>query len=72
MKLHNYVFTLLSRALQTLEETEAKEKEKIYLQQQSEEKLVFLINAYMEYLDGDYLFQQMFANDKGKKDYFHL
>ncbi|XP_076169767.1 dynein regulatory complex subunit 3 isoform X2 [Ptiloglossa arizonensis] len=52
------------RALQTLEETEAKEKEKIYLQQQSEEKLVFLINAYMEYLDGDYLFQQMFANDK--------
>ncbi|XP_053971815.1 dynein regulatory complex subunit 3-like isoform X1 [Hylaeus volcanicus] len=52
------------RALTTLEETEVKEQEKLDEQQRYEEKLAFLTSAYMEHLDGDYLFQQMFADDK--------
>ncbi|XP_043261602.1 dynein regulatory complex subunit 3-like [Colletes gigas] len=52
------------RALNILEETEAKEKEKLNAQEEYEEKLAFLTSAYMEYLDEDYLFEQMFADDE--------
>ncbi|XP_076635500.1 dynein regulatory complex subunit 3 isoform X2 [Colletes latitarsis] len=52
------------RALNILEETEAKEKEKLIAQEEYEEKLAFLTSAYMEYLDEDYLFEQMFADDE--------
>ncbi|KZC12151.1 Leucine-rich repeat-containing protein 48, partial [Dufourea novaeangliae] len=56
------------RSLNTLEDTEAKEKEELNAQQKYEEKLAFLTTAYMEHLDGDYLFQQMFADDKEGKE----
>ncbi|XP_076763828.1 dynein regulatory complex subunit 3 isoform X2 [Xylocopa sonorina] len=52
------------RILSTLEETEMREDEKLKAQMEYEKKLAFLTNAYVEYLDEEYLFHQMFENDK--------
>ncbi|XP_076683155.1 dynein regulatory complex subunit 3 [Andrena cerasifolii] len=52
------------RALHTLKETEAKEKEESDKRQKYEENLAFHTNAYVEHFDDDYLFCQMFEDDK--------
>ncbi|CAL7935781.1 unnamed protein product [Xylocopa violacea] len=52
------------RMLSTLEEAEMKEDEKLKAQREYEEKLAFLTKAYVEHLDGEYLFHQMFEDDK--------
>lgn len=51
--------------MNTLEETEMKEKEELDAQEEYKKKLAFLTAAYVEYLDDDYLFHQMFDDDKG-------
>ncbi|KAK9310253.1 hypothetical protein QLX08_000282 [Tetragonisca angustula] len=56
------------RTLNTLEETEMKEKEELDAQEEYKKKLAFLTAAYVEYLDDDYLFHQMFEDDKEGKD----
>ncbi|XP_071869979.1 dynein regulatory complex subunit 3 isoform X4 [Bombus fervidus] len=56
------------RTLNTLEEAEMKEKEELDAQQEYEKKLAILTAAYVEHLDGDYLFHQMFEDDKEGKD----
>ncbi|CAK9797049.1 Dynein regulatory complex subunit 3 [Anthophora quadrimaculata] len=56
------------RTLNTLGETELKEKQELDAKKEYEKKLVFLTAAYVEHLDGDYLFNQMFENDKEGKD----
>ncbi|CAK9803696.1 Dynein regulatory complex subunit 3 [Anthophora plagiata] len=56
------------RTLNTLGETELKEKQELDAKKEYKKKLVFLTAAYVEHLDGDYLFNQMFENDKEGKD----
>ncbi|XP_043523313.1 dynein regulatory complex subunit 3-like isoform X3 [Frieseomelitta varia] len=56
------------RTLNTLEEIEMKEKEELDAQEEYKKKLAFLTAAYVEYLDDDYLFHQMFEDDKEGKD----
>ncbi|XP_076247829.1 dynein regulatory complex subunit 3 [Calliopsis andreniformis] len=51
------------RTLNTLEDVEAKEKEQSDAQEKYEENLAILTVAFMEHLDDDYLFEQMFADD---------
>ncbi|XP_017795618.1 PREDICTED: dynein regulatory complex subunit 3-like [Habropoda laboriosa] len=54
--------------LNTLAETEMKEKQELDAKNEYEKKLAFLTTAYVEHLDGDYLFLQMFENDKEGKE----
>lgn len=54
-----------SRTISNLEENEAKKQAEITLQREFEEKLELLTASYVEHLEGDYLFQQMFVSDKG-------
>ncbi|XP_076657894.1 dynein regulatory complex subunit 3 [Halictus rubicundus] len=61
--INSCLFRHVSRLLNTLEETEVKETEELSAQQEYEKKLAFLTTAYVEHLDGDYLFRQMFADD---------
>ncbi|KOC60149.1 Leucine-rich repeat-containing protein 48 [Habropoda laboriosa] len=49
-------------------ETEMKEKQELDAKNEYEKKLAFLTTAYVEHLDGDYLFLQMFENDKEGKE----
>lgn len=56
------------RDLNILEETEKKEDEELEVQRKYEEKLAFLTAAYMEHLDDDHLFNQMFQDDKEGRD----
>lgn len=51
--------------ISNLEEAEAKAQEEAALQQQLEHEVLMLSAAYVEYLDEDQLFQQMFLIDKG-------
>lgn len=60
------LFGYYSRAISSLEENEIKLQTELALQKEAEDKFVLLSNAYIEYLDGDSLFQQMFALDEGK------
>ncbi|XP_076279606.1 dynein regulatory complex subunit 3 [Lasioglossum baleicum] len=57
------------RLLNTLEEKEVRETEELSAQQEYEKKLAFLTTAYVEHLDGDYLFHQMFADDRVGKEF---
>ncbi|XP_020297321.1 dynein regulatory complex subunit 3-like [Pseudomyrmex gracilis] len=52
------------RVISNLEEAEAKTQEEAVLQQQLEHKVLMLSAAYVEYLDEDQLFQQMFLADE--------
>ncbi|XP_029177733.1 dynein regulatory complex subunit 3-like isoform X2 [Nylanderia fulva] len=55
------------RIISNLEENEAKVQTELKLQQEFEDKLALLTAAYVEYLDEDFLFQQMFsANEVGR------
>ncbi|XP_012283171.1 dynein regulatory complex subunit 3 [Orussus abietinus] len=56
------------RAIHKLEEKEAKEKEEVDKQKAFEEHIALLSISYVEYLDGDYLFEKMFEHDKDGKD----
>ncbi|EFN83810.1 Leucine-rich repeat-containing protein 48 [Harpegnathos saltator] len=56
------------RVISNLEENEAKKQAEVTLQREFEEKLKLLTMSYVEQLEEDYLFQQMFASDKGGKD----
>ncbi|XP_014483563.1 PREDICTED: leucine-rich repeat-containing protein 48-like [Dinoponera quadriceps] len=55
------------RVICNLEEIKAKKQAEITLQQEFEEKLRLLTASYVEYLDKDYLFQEMFVSDKDGK-----
>lgn len=48
-----------------------KEKEELDAQEEYKKKLAFLTAAYVEYLDDDYLFHQMFEDDKGLLIYLY-
>lgn len=49
-----------------------KEDEELQAQQEYEKKLAYHTNAFVEYLDGDELFHQMFIDDKGLYTYSHI
>lgn len=49
-----------------------KEQEELDAQQEYEKKLAILTAAYVEHLDGDYLFHQMFEDDKGLAIYLYI
>lgn len=55
---------LYSRVISNLEENEAKKQAEVTLRREFEEKLGLLIASYVEHLDGDNLFQQVFASDE--------
>ncbi|KAL6256144.1 hypothetical protein P5V15_012264 [Pogonomyrmex californicus] len=55
------------RLIGNLEENEAKMQAELALQREIEDKIALLTVAYVEYLDEDYLFQQMFSLDKAGK-----
>ncbi|KMQ90308.1 leucine-rich repeat-containing protein 48-like protein [Lasius niger] len=52
------------RIISNLEENEAKVQTELVLQQEFEDRLALLSASYVEYLDEDYLFQQMFSPDE--------
>lgn len=56
---------LCSRTISILEENEAKKQAEVTLQRDFEERLALLTASYVEQLDEDHLFQQMFSSDKG-------
>nr|XP_034172526.1 dynein regulatory complex subunit 3-like isoform X1 [Osmia lignaria] len=56
------------RVLRTLQETEMKEDEELQAQEEYEKRLAYHTNAFVEYLDSDELFHQMFINDKEGKE----
>lgn len=60
------IFCLRSRTISNLEENETKERAELALQRELEDKFALLSLSYVEYLDGDCLFQQMFSRDEGK------
>ncbi|XP_032677212.1 dynein regulatory complex subunit 3-like isoform X2 [Odontomachus brunneus] len=55
------------RVISNLEENETKKQAEVSLRREFEEKLGLLIASYVEHLDGDDLFQQMFASDENGK-----
>ncbi|XP_012223445.2 dynein regulatory complex subunit 3-like [Linepithema humile] len=55
------------RIISNLEENEAKVQAELALQKQIENKIALLSASYVEYLDEDYLFQQMFSQDEAGK-----
>lgn len=59
-------FYFYSRIISNLEENEAKVQTELVLQQEFEDRLALLSASYVEYLDEDYLFQQMFSPDEGR------
>lgn len=63
---------LCSRVISNLEENEAKKQAEVTLQQEFEEKLRLLTASYVEYLDEDYLFQQIFASDKDMCTFYFI
>ncbi|XP_011865507.1 PREDICTED: leucine-rich repeat-containing protein 48-like [Vollenhovia emeryi] len=52
------------RVISNLEENEAKMRTELALQRELEEKTALLSASYVEHLDEDYLFQQMFSSDE--------
>ncbi|XP_029668287.1 dynein regulatory complex subunit 3-like [Formica exsecta] len=52
------------RIISNLEENEAKVQTELALQREFNDKLALLSVSYVEYLDEDYLFQQMFSSDE--------
>lgn len=59
-------FYFCSRVISNLEENEAKIRTELAMQQELEDKLVLLSASYVEQLDEDYLFEQMFSSDEGR------
>lgn len=59
-------FYFYSRIISNLEENEAKVQTELVLQQEFEDRLALLSASYVEYLDEDFLFQQMFSPDEGR------
>ncbi|XP_024885360.1 dynein regulatory complex subunit 3-like [Temnothorax curvispinosus] len=55
------------RVISNLEENEAKMRTELALQREFEDKIALLSASYVEHLDGDYLFQQMFSPDEAGK-----
>ncbi|XP_018405837.1 PREDICTED: dynein regulatory complex subunit 3-like [Cyphomyrmex costatus] len=55
------------RIISNLKENEAKKQTELELQQEFENKTVLLFASYVEHLDEDYLFQQIFSSDKAGK-----
>ncbi|XP_018378000.1 PREDICTED: dynein regulatory complex subunit 3-like [Trachymyrmex cornetzi] len=55
------------RIISNLKENEAKIQTELKLQQEFENKTLLLFASYVEHLDEDYLFQQMFSSDKAGK-----
>jgi len=65
--MNNYIlFYFCSRIISNFEENEAKRKMELLLQQEIENKTALLFASYVEHLDEDYLFQQMFSSDQGR------
>lgn len=60
------LFYFYSRIISNLEENEAKVQTELALQREFNDKLALLSVSYVEYLDEDYLFQQMFSSDEGR------
>lgn len=60
------LFYFYSRIISNLEENEAKVQTELALQQEFKDRLALLSIAYVEYLDEDYLFEQMFSLDEGR------
>lgn len=60
------MFHFCSRVISNLEENEAKMQTELALQRELEDKIALLSASYVEHLDGDYLFQQMFSSDEGR------
>lgn len=65
-QLNEIEFYSCSRIISNLEENEAKIQTELALQKQFENKIALLSASYVEYLDEDYLFQQMFSQDEGR------
>lgn len=61
-----------SRIISNLEENETKVQTELALQQELKDRLALLSASYMEYLDEDYLFEQMFSLDEGRFILFFL
>ncbi|XP_011171581.1 dynein regulatory complex subunit 3 isoform X2 [Solenopsis invicta] len=55
------------RIINNLEENEAKIQMELALQQEREDKIALLSASYVEHLDEDHLFQQMFSSDEAGK-----
>lgn len=64
--MNNCIVSFCSRIICNLEENEAKMQTKLKLQQEFKDKIALLSASYVEQLDEDYLFQQMFSSDKGR------
>jgi len=60
------MFHFCSRVISDLEENEVKMQTELALQREFEDKLALSSASYVEHLDGDYLFQQMFSSDEGR------
>lgn len=54
---------LCSRVISNLEENETKKQVEVTLRREFEKKLELLTASYVEHLDGDNFFQQIFASD---------
>ncbi|XP_012521335.1 dynein regulatory complex subunit 3 isoform X1 [Monomorium pharaonis] len=52
------------RIISSLEENEAKMQMELAMQREREDKITLLSASYVEFLDDDYLFQQMFSSDE--------
>lgn len=59
-------FYFCSRIISNLEENEAKLQTELKLQQEFKDRLALLTASYVEYLDEDFLFQQLFSDDEGR------
>ena len=66
------MFYFYSRRISNLKENEAKIQTELELQQEFENKTLLLFASYVEHLDEDYLFQQMFSSDKGRFTFHFL
>lgn len=64
--MNNYIVSFCSRKISNLEENEAKMQTELKLQREFKDKIALLSASYVEDLDEDYLFQQMFSSDEGR------
>lgn len=62
----------LSRALANILEAETKKQKELEAVEAAEEKIAQLSVSYVEYLDEDCLFQQMFRNDDGIRAFVRI
>lgn len=64
--MNNCIVSFCSRIISNLEENEAKMQTELKLQREFKDKIALLSVSYVEDLDEDYLFQQMFSSDEGR------